>query len=171
MPESHVLEPSQHPINKKEQERTQKQPAKRPRNLSLKSTKVQKDKMAKGLRGPVGAAFMPLKGRGRCQGNPRLSVPYRRLRGRWKRVISGSRRIPPWCQPMAPAVPERPSERFSTRRGVRVTCQPAEHPRRASNRLGADRRRALSPVPGARPAIRHGLGSVCPFWCPPTRRE
>ena len=168
MPESHVLEPSQHPINKKEQERTQKQPAKRPRNLSLKSTKGQNGKRTTGPR--WGRIYAP-EGRGRCQGNPRLSVPYRRLRGRWKRVISGSRRIPPWCQPMAPAVPERPSERFSTRRGVRVTCQPAEHPRRASNRLGADRRRESSPVLGARPAIRHGRGSVFRSWCPPARRE
>ena len=30
--------------------------------------------MAKGLRGPVGAAFMPLKGRGRCLGDQRQSL-------------------------------------------------------------------------------------------------
>ena len=42
-----------------------------------------------------GRVYAP-EGRGRRLGNPRLSAPYRRLRGRRKRVIRVSRRIHPW---------------------------------------------------------------------------
>ena len=80
MPESHVLEPSQHPINKKEQERTQKQPAKRPRNLSLKSTKGQNGKRTTGPR--WGRIYAP-EGAGEVSGKSSfvssLSPPERAL--------------------------------------------------------------------------------------------
>ena len=136
-----------------------------------------KGKREKGQKRPKRTTTWPLWGRihapegaGEAFGpSPVDSDLCRCLGGRRKRVISGSRAAHLWRPPIAPAAPEGPSERFNTRRWL--TYPPAVHHQRASNRLGADRRRAPSPVRGARPAVRHGLGLACPFWCPPTRRE